>query len=363
MASMAASFVRLLLITSTLLSIACIVAGSDPCSLVHFRSCKDALPEGVRSISRCSTLGSIVLLEGADLTCLTPSTFSAIRSIAGDVQFSASKYPQRDHLPLILQQFQELQAVGGDVRIRANAPFGDVVLRSLSHVGGDLEITNTLMSSIDLPSLRVVGSVVIAHNSRMRSIALASLERVVVGGLDVHSNVALESCADFGGLLEVRAGVKWGDNGALVPFPAMAQLQRARSITLRRAHVEHVPEFSSLTSLHSLTTVSVSGLRDLGSFPLLTSISTIMVDGCGDLHSIGSFPLLESVWGSVSIANAPLLESVQGLCSVHRFKSFRAAVPNVCCSTLENFFVGTRIDIPPQPTCGVSSCTPIRACE
>ncbi len=282
------------------------------------------------------TVGAKLELRSNHVTQLTLST---LESVGGDVYMSS-------FAPLVALRLAALKTVGGRLSV-GNKTLTTLDLTSLTDVAHDIVISETLVTSLQLPNLRHIGiidppivendnrSLLLAKNKRLATINLASLitadgwmifsesdvlTKLELPALKTTFEVSVQYCPVFS---EVRAPeLTQATNIALWDLP---QLTLAEFPKLTRINTQlgiYKTALSSLTGFSSLTYVGYLNLQDdeqlsdLHGLEKLTLAGHIRLYSNGNLVSLAGLEHLTRANGYVNFTYNSKLADLSALASL-----------------------------------------------
>ncbi len=216
----------------------------------------------------------------------------------------------------------DLAVLGGISRIRGNLTFStealqQAVLPDLLQVEGTLEVLDTSLARVEMPSLRFVGSALtVARNPALQTLTLGSSglgPLWVQGQFSLVSNPALPTLTGVSAVTP-RSSILIKDNANLDGGSFTYVAEHLASITLEdNAKLSTLP-FRNLQWLGgSLSLVRNPSLVNLSGTVLQKVGGDLLVQDNESLTSLSGMPELESVGGTLGIRSGPNLRSTTGL--------------------------------------------------
>jgi hypothetical protein len=256
-------------------------------------------------------LARIALLE-EQLAEVADAVADASESEVGTVMYGDYNINNSADLA-VLEGFEE---VSGNLAISGNIP-NIVSLESLTHVGGNLSISNgdALTSLRGLDNLTAIGGTLKIGNDVLTSLdGLGSLASV--NELRIERNISLISLAGLDGLISVEGDVWISDNSAMTSLDGLNNLV---SIGWQ-LHIFENPVLTSVASLANLTTVGDyfafydnDSITELTGFEALTTTGSFYIARNNALLDIEGLSGLTRVNGSIDISDNELLPMLTGL--------------------------------------------------
>ncbi len=302
------------------------------------------------SLTALEATADLKVHENAALRTLTLPLFSSaevfevhgnpmLRKLSLEALVHLAALRVYDHPNLSTVALSQLSEVGGDLKFQDNASLqaltfpalwkvhGDLViyddlrtlgLPTLEEVVGGLNITQTLLTSVEIPRLKNAGDITCDGNPALLSIvlpALMSTTEVEIGLNPLLNRVELPLLA------RLEDGLSLYSDPALVDV-AFPDLRFVNKLDLRGTGLKRI----SLPEATYLNEVQIEGNESLASldFPKVWHAGSLSIGSNESLSKI-DFPLLTEAEGVSFADNAaldqlsmPLLETVDGSLAVER---------------------------------------------
>ncbi len=240
----------------------------------------------------CNQIEGYVVIGSDDITNL--NGLNVVTSIGGYLQFGLGNYSN----PLLINLIglENLENIGGDLRINNTSLISLTGLNNLSSVNGKLiVINNTLLFDLSgLNNLASVGSAFTIGNNESLVELMSTTNLTNIGGnFEIGDNSLLNNMTSIGNIDEISGNVEIAGNSSLLD---LSGLNNITSIGGRL----RIESNSSLSSLFGLNKIESIGNR-------------VNIVNNDSLTSISAFENLTSIAGSLRIYDNASLINLTGL--------------------------------------------------